>query len=154
MYKTQYPNMWRCGAVENNIELNKIKTSFTSCYPSYPTLLKGMPLAIDDNNVTIVTSNLRSCQRVTQPPVIAHHMRALALTTSSTTPLIRPSHIIADTGASSIFVMDTTNVTNKHITWNPISVNLPDGSLITSTHKCNITIAGLPTVLTDTSSLN
>ncbi len=37
---------------------------------------------------------------------------------------------------------------NKRRTLNPISVTLPDGRKIQSTHVCNIAIPGLPTILT------
>jgi hypothetical protein len=57
-------------------------------------------------------------------------------------------HAIADTGATSIFIMKGTPVENLRRTNNPITISLPDGSKVTSTHVCNISIPGLPTVLT------
>jgi hypothetical protein len=44
--------------------------------------------------------------------------------------------------------MDTNSVNNRRKTSNPIRINLPDGRNITSTHECDVTIPGLPTVLT------
>ncbi len=117
-------------------EINDIKTSFTNYTPSYPALFAS-PLIYDDDDITIATSNINTV-----------HRSVIANTVKHRPPLINPSHAIADTGASSIFVMDTTDVSNKRVTKNPISVNLPDGSKITSTHECDIFIKGLPTILT------
>jgi hypothetical protein len=55
---------------------------------------------------------------------------------------------IADTGATSIFIMTGANVDNKHVTTLPLTINLPNGKQIQSTHVCNIIIPVLPTVLT------
>jgi hypothetical protein len=56
------------------------------------------------------------------------------------------THAIADTGAASIFIMDGVNVVNKRITNKPLTINMPDGRKVKSTHICDITIPGLPTV--------
>ncbi len=61
---------------------------------------------------------------------------------------IAKSHAIADTGATLIFIMKGTPVNNLRKSDNPITISLPDGSKVTSTHICDITIQGLPTVLT------
>jgi hypothetical protein len=55
---------------------------------------------------------------------------------------------IDDTGATSIFIMEGTKVINKHCTSKPLSINMPDGRKMKSTHICDITIPGLPYVLT------
>jgi hypothetical protein len=61
---------------------------------------------------------------------------------------IDTSHAIADMGATSIFIMDGVNVVNKQMTKKPLTINLPYGRKVRSTHICNITIPGLPMVLT------
>ena len=61
---------------------------------------------------------------------------------------IATSNAIADTGATSIFIMKGTPIKNLRKANNPITISLPDGSKVTSTHICDITIPGLPTVLT------
>ena len=61
---------------------------------------------------------------------------------------IAPTHTIADTGATSIFIMKGTPVKNLRTTNNPITISLPDGSKVSSTHICDINIPGLPMVLT------
>jgi hypothetical protein len=43
--------------------------------------------------------------------------------------------------------MDGTPVVNKRPTTRPLKVALADGRLVTSTHMCDIAIAGLPTML-------
>ena len=40
---------------------------------------------------------------------------------------IAASHAIANTGATSIFVMEGANVINKHDSLKPLTINLPDG---------------------------
>jgi hypothetical protein len=55
---------------------------------------------------------------------------------------------IANTGATSIFIMDGIHMVNKRVARKPLTINLPDGKQIMSTYICNIIILGLPTVLT------
>ena len=57
-------------------------------------------------------------------------------------------HAIVDTGATTIFIMEGTPVENKRIATKPLTINLPYGTKIKSTHCCDITIPGLPTILT------
>ena len=54
---------------------------------------------------------------------------------------------IADTGTMSIIVMEGVDVKNKQLTKNPLTINLPDGRQVESTHVCEINIPGLPTTL-------
>ncbi len=61
---------------------------------------------------------------------------------------IAPNHAVADTGATSIFVMDGVDVVNRRVAAQPLTVNLPDGRKVKSTHACDITIPGLPVTLT------
>jgi hypothetical protein len=61
--------------------------------------------------------------------------------------MIATLHAIADTGATSIFVMDGVDVANKQIASKPLTINLPDGRKVQSTQVCNIAIPGLPNIL-------
>ena len=61
---------------------------------------------------------------------------------------IAPTHATADTGATGIFIMDGSKVENKRLATKPLIINLPDGTKVMSTHECDITIPGLPKVLT------
>jgi hypothetical protein len=54
---------------------------------------------------------------------------------------------IANTGATSVFVMEGIPCKNKRLAENPITILLPDGKKVTLTHTCNITIPGLPFTL-------
>jgi hypothetical protein len=61
---------------------------------------------------------------------------------------ITTNQAIADTGATSIFIMEGVDVDNKHIAKDPLTINLPDGKKVVSTRVCDIKIPGLPTMLT------
>ena len=71
--------------------------------------------------------------------VSAEHLNAMTIATS---------HAIADTGATSIFVMEGVDVDNKRVALKPLTICLPDGRKVHSTHECDINIPGLPTCLT------
>ena len=87
----------------------------------------------DDDDTTIITSNCKTKYKQLEC--------ANAIT-------IAKSHAIADTGATSIFIMKGTPVKNLRKSDNPITIKLPDGSKVKSTHICDINIQGLPSVLT------
>jgi hypothetical protein len=55
-------------------------------------------------------------------------------------------HAIANTGATSIFIMDGVDVVNKWVSPKPLTINMSDGHKVKSAHICDITIPGLPTV--------
>jgi hypothetical protein len=61
---------------------------------------------------------------------------------------IATNQAIADTGATSMFIMDGVEVENKRLTKKPLIINLPDGRKVKSTHECDINIPGLPCTLT------
>jgi hypothetical protein len=62
--------------------------------------------------------------------------------------MITPSLAVADTGATSFFLTKDAPCQNKRQATNLITITLPDGLKIVPTHICDITIPGLPTVLT------
>jgi hypothetical protein len=43
--------------------------------------------------------------------------------------------------------MDGIDVDNKQLLNKPLTINLPAGNMVQSTHRCNIVIPGLPTIL-------
>jgi hypothetical protein len=53
---------------------------------------------------------------------------------------IAANQAIADTGATSIFIMEGADVANKCITTSPLTINLPDGKKI-HPHMCVISIS-------------
>ena len=61
---------------------------------------------------------------------------------------IDQTHGIADTGATSIFVQEGIEVPNIQVAINPLTVNLPDGRQVRSTHTCDVIVPGLPKPLT------
>ena len=65
-----------------------------------------------------------------------------------TNKIIDKSKAFADTGATAIFVMEDVPVDNKREAMKPLTIHLPDGTRVKSTHECDITITGLPKVLT------
>jgi hypothetical protein len=111
---------------------------------------------IDDDDKTIVTSN---CTSDAMPTISANkNMRqnlAAAAQHLFGSPLpqylnaitIATWQAIADMGATSIFVMERMPIHNLRPAIHPLTINLLDGSKVKSTHTCNITIPGLPTVL-------
>jgi hypothetical protein len=50
---------------------------------------------------------------------------------------------LSDSGASSHFIVDGANVINKRVDTNPITITLPDGATLQSTHTCNVNIPWL-----------
>ena len=62
-------------------------------------------------------------------------------------PAILETHAVADTGATLVFIMTGTPMTNIHPATHPLTINLPDGRVVKSTHVCDMVIPSLPTVL-------
>jgi hypothetical protein len=119
--------------VLNDVVLNSLN-SVDFCYSLDPTHAYASFVANNanlkyDNDVTVLASNCTTTQ----------HASAM---------LINPTYVVADTGATSVFIMDSIPTKNKRLALHPIQINLPDGRKVTSTHICNITISGLPITLT------
>jgi hypothetical protein len=57
-------------------------------------------------------------------------------------------HTVANTGATSVFIMDGIPTKNMQLAAYPIQINFPDGRRVTSSHICNVTIPGLTITLT------
>jgi hypothetical protein len=102
-----------------------------------------------DDDKTIVTLNKNHKRE--QPPAT---MAATVALFGNPMPqylnaiIIATNQAIADTGATSIFIMDGVEVENKRLTKKPLKINLTDGRKVKLTHKCNINIIGLPCTLT------
>ena len=63
-------------------------------------------------------------------------------------PSIPITHAVADTGATAIMIMKKTpNMKNVRLATQPLTINLPDGTMVKSTHIRNLEIPGLPHVL-------
>jgi hypothetical protein len=132
---------------------NKCK-NLVSAYFLDPTDVIKVINATDDDNVTIVSSNLatKSSQKEQSQPT---SLAALAQILYSNPKLqylnaitIAMKLAVADMGATSNFVMDGVDVENKRLATKPLTINLPDGRKIKSMHVCNIHIPGMPVILT------
>jgi hypothetical protein len=115
------------------IGINSLKC-VTQYYTLYPTpnllCLTSTHCASDDNNKLIVTLNCAAS--------IQHHVNGMQ---------IAPTHAVADTGAMLVFVMAGAPAKNIRMATKPIHLSLPDRTKISSTHKCDIDIPGLPDTL-------
>jgi hypothetical protein len=122
-----------------------------SCYPDPTIKLHSLPL-VEDNNVIIVTTNITQIprQRNTRMSIAAaaRHLWGNPSPQYLNAITIATNKAIADMGVTSILIMDGVDVDNKRIANQPLTINLPDGNKVMSTHVCNIHIPILPTVLT------
>jgi hypothetical protein len=111
-------------------------------------------LTCNSDNVTVAASNRSHREqphRTYIGPAYAAAARSLfghplqeylnAITIAST-------QAIADMGATSIFIMEGAKAINKCCASKPLSINMPDGRKMKSTHICDIAIPGLPYILT------
>jgi hypothetical protein len=102
--------------------------------------------------VTIVTSNLATKSSQKEQSQLTSLAALAKLLYGNPKPqylnaiTIATNLAVADMGAMSIFVMDGVDVENKRLATKPLTVNLPDGRKIKSTHVCNIN-TGLPVIL-------
>jgi hypothetical protein len=108
----------------NDVVLNSLN-SVDFCY-SY---IAANTTPTEDNGITVLASNCTT----------AHHAGAM---------LIKPTHAVADRGATSVFIMDGIPTKNKQLAVHPIQIILPDGRRVASSHICDITIPSLPITLT------
>ena len=94
-------------------------------------------MIVEDDNTTVVTDNLSSKRQ---------HICALSVHPRKQS--IPITHAVADTGATSVMIMKkTSNMQNVRLGTSPITINLPDGTIVKSTHICDLKIPGLPYVL-------
>ncbi len=143
--RANYPAVDIMGGVEEYIA-NKCKSLF-SAQPLDPTQIVNL---CNNNDVTITTSNLSLTVWPQHVSLVttAHHLFGAPTPQYFNAITIATSQAIADTGATSIFIMEGTPIKNIRPATKQLKINLPDGSQVKSTHLCNITIPGLPIVLT------
>ena len=114
---------------------------------------------IKDDNVTVPTSNCLSttkrsinniCPTTHRPSLTATAQQIFGSPSQQylNTIAIKMNQAITDTSATSIFIMEGTPVSNLQPLSQLLTINLPDSSKVKSTHMCDITIPGLPTILT------
>jgi hypothetical protein len=88
---------------------------------------------IDDDDITIATSNVSSCHAVPKRAICAPCICSIE---------INDAHGIADMGATSVFVKDRVPVSNKRLATHLLTVNLPNGHKVQSTHTCDVVVPG------------
>jgi hypothetical protein len=114
---------------------------------------------VDDDEITVIASNTTKAVKarttisndIPNHSVQQHSMAATARALFGAPrhkSLQKMSHAIMGTGATAIFIMEGTPVENKRIATKPLTINLPDGSKIRSSHCCDVTILGLLVILT------
>jgi hypothetical protein len=86
----------------------------------------------------VITSNVLSSSPL-------HQLAGFAPRTKTIN--IDNSHGIANTGATLVFVKTGVPVDNKQPATNPLTVDLPDGCQVESTHTCDVVVPGLPHLL-------
>jgi hypothetical protein len=90
----------------------------------------------DDDNTTMCTSNCSRRNSIQQPP---------AETAFNVTGInVASNQAIADAGATGHFVLPGTPVTDIAPATQPLTINLPDGETLISTHTCRLHVPGLP----------
>jgi hypothetical protein len=100
-------------------------------------LYLGQNIDVESNDITVVTENLSN-----------RRQQICASSTHPRKPSIPSTHAVADTGAMSIMIMKKTpNMRNVRPVTQPLTTNLPDGTIVKSTHICDLEIPGLPHVL-------
>eukprot|EP00804_Cyclotella_cryptica_P011139 CCRYP_020834-RA/>CCRYP_020834-RA protein AED:0.37 eAED:0.22 QI:0/0/0/0.66/1/1/3/0/880 len=106
----------------------------------------------DDDDKTVITSN-RSCKHdcdnatTTTAALTGDNLSSDEETSSKHT--MPPEYAIMDSGATAHFIVKGATVKNERPTSNPLKIKLPDGSVIQSTHTCNLDIPWLPNNITE-----
>jgi hypothetical protein len=132
---------------------NKCKHLVSACEPaSDPTPINSTS-SKDDDNIIIITLNHTHHWPTPQQVWLSIAMAARTLFGSPMPQYlnaltIATNQAIADMGATSIFIMEGADVDNKCPAMVPLTINLPNGKWVQSTHVCDIRMPGLPTVLT------
>jgi len=57
--------------------------------------------------------------------------------------ILNQASALSDSGATSHFIIESAHVTNKQVALHPITITLPDGATLQSTHTCNVDIPWL-----------
>jgi hypothetical protein len=117
-HKTQFPAMWQ-GGTEEDLE-HKFKYFVSALLD--PTKLLFACKSIDNDDATVITSNITSSQPLRQLAGFALHNKIIN---------IKDTHGIADTGAMSVFVKEGVLVPNKkppltHSQLTSLMVDKPD----------------------------
>ncbi|KAL7518802.1 hypothetical protein ACHAWX_003603 [Stephanocyclus meneghinianus] len=133
---------------------------------SIPTHLQSRPLdnyynilldaptseAGEEDDKTVITSNRSNKHQCDQATVTTADLTEDDLSSDDEPPGTHhkpPEYAILDSGATAHFIIKGATVRNKLPTSNPLKIKLPDGSVIKSTHTCNLDIPWLPNSVTE-----
>ena len=150
-------NFLQCGAkIDNANKCNHLVSTNVLSFDPNLNVVANVTVVQDDDDATVITSNHSHRQRINKTAVQEQPLTAATARATFGNPMpqylnmltIAANKAIADTGATTIFIMDNTEVDNKGIATKLLKINLPDGTTIWSTHVCNIKIPGLPKILT------
>ncbi len=92
----------------------------------------------DDATVSTSNKSQRALSPFVATPATAHTPSKFK---------IALTHAIADTGATSIYIMEGTEVANRRKAPSPLTINLADGIQVQSSDVCDFHIPGLPVLL-------
>eukprot|EP00804_Cyclotella_cryptica_P013523 CCRYP_017243-RA/>CCRYP_017243-RA protein AED:0.41 eAED:0.30 QI:0/0/0/1/1/1/5/0/1642 len=117
----------------------------------------------DEDEATVVASNVSYHQTTIHPtatattpstcqPTRAPSNKCPQATQDPATQLITTRHqhyAIFDSGATAHFLVSTAHVVNKRPALKPLTIRLPNGKNIVSTHTCNLDLPWLPHSITE-----
>ena len=98
-------------------------------------------IIVDDDDITVVTSNFSNGSTRSLKSAFSLFAPKQQSKWAYATRAIASNEVIADSGATQIFVMDGTPVHNKRKITCPLKVALADGRRVMSTHMCDIIIS-------------
>ncbi len=153
MHKSQLQGYWHGGVKE--CIANKCK-SLISVQPLDPTQIvhicndEDVMITMSNCSPTVCLQHVMHAHPASWPSLVATawHLYGAPSPQYLDAITIATSQAIADTGAMPIFIMEGTPIKNIWPAMKQLIIILPDGSQVKSTHLCDITIPGLPIVLT------
>jgi hypothetical protein len=111
--------------------------------PSHVDINNNYVVAADNNNnddQTIVMSN--TTRHPTHRRQVGPQRVAIAATVGDfirqEQDCIETTYAIADTGATLTFIMEGVSVHKKRVAVHPLTINLPGGAKVRSTHECDV----------------
>eukprot|EP00804_Cyclotella_cryptica_P000700 CCRYP_000984-RA/>CCRYP_000984-RA protein AED:0.37 eAED:0.21 QI:0/0/0/1/0/0/3/0/1009 len=147
--------------ITNNCEFISSSTPTTN-YTNYYAALQCEDTD-DEDEATVVASNVSYHQATIHPtatattpstcqPTRAPSNKCPQATQDPATQLITTRHqhyAIFDSGATAHFLVSTAHVVNKRPALKPLTIRLPNGKNIVSTHTCNLDLPWLPHSITE-----
>ena len=151
--------------VISNKQLSVVNNTIT-CTTLIPTQLQSRTLdnyynilldaptseAGKEDNKTVITLNRSNKHECDQATITTADLTEDDISSDDEPPGTHhksPEYAILDSGAMAHFIIKGATVRNKLPTSNPLKIKLPDGSVIKSTHTCNLDIPWLPNSVTE-----